>query len=136
MPRKKVDDSLFGTEYQEKRREKLPTLQQYVKLNKTAKDTVSDIDIIWFPGRFKNFTIQTRVLRASVQPANRLFGAIQSRIDEILTYDSGISLTITGVKPISFVLNRNEIVGEWERLGESGIKFKPLNEELDDIAPF
>lgn len=128
MPRKKIDDSLFGVEYQEDKREKLPTLQQYVKLNQDAKGSISAIDIIWFPGKFKNYTLQTEVLRASVQPANRLFGAIQSRIDEILTYDSGIDLRITATKPISFVLSRNEILGEWERLGDAGLKFKPFEE--------
>lgn len=133
MVKKKPVDDLFDVDYQEDKREKLPTLQQYVKLNATAENTVSDVDIIWYPGKFRNFTIQTGILRASVQPANRLFNPLKSRIDEILTYDSGISLTITQRKPISFRLSRNEIIGRWEAIGDAGVKFVPADEEgLDD----
>lgn len=134
VAKKKQDVTLFDIEYQGDKREKLPTLQQYVKLNKSSKDSVSNVDVIWFPGRFRNFTIQTDVLRASIQPTNRLFSALESKLDEILTFDKGISLRITATKPISFVLSRNEIVGRWERIGDAGIKFFGPN--LDDEDDF
>jgi len=122
MPTKK--ESLFDVSGKEPPKPKAPTLRQFLKENKDAKyPIVSSIDIIWFPGQWDNYSIETGKFRCSIGANHPLYKLLDRDVITITTgSDTGIALSVEDEDgTIRFCETTN--YGKWERIGNAGVRF-------------
>lgn len=133
MPRNK-QLSLFGTEVDISVPRKKPTLAQYLKEVPTDdKDIESTVRIIWLPGEWKNYTLETDLFRVSIRQEHQFYSLLESQIDEFTKGNQTFRVVVTKRKPISLRLDiDSELTGEWFFIGESiGLKFTADSEDDD-----
>lgn len=118
-------DGLFNTESQDVKPEKLPTLAQFLKRTKETKSKIqSRVTLIWLPGKFNNFTLQTEYYRVIISPKHPLYGhlrAFNNAGNE--SNDIGFDIAITDWTKGSYMLVPNERNGNWTEIGESGLRW-------------
>ena len=123
MPTKK--ESLFDVAGKEPAKPKLPTLRQFLKEEKNAKfPIVATVTLIWFPGNWDNYSIETNKFRASIAPNHPLYKLLDRDVIAITeASDTGIALSVEDRDgTIRFCETTN--YGKWERVGNSGVRFK------------
>lgn len=67
---------IFDTDYEAPKREKVPTLGQFLKtLPKKTKvlEQIFTVEWIWLPGKFNNVTLQTHAFRLILNDSHPLF---------------------------------------------------------------
>lgn len=123
MPTKK--QSVFDVVGKEPAKAKLPTLRQYIKENPDAKySLLSRIELIWFPGTWDNYSIETSILRCSIGTNHPLYKPLDESIIAITEKsDTGIILSVED-KEGTIRLCESNVYGKWERIGNAGIRFK------------
>lgn len=118
-------DGLFNTNTQDVKPEKLPTLSQYIKRTaKTKRKSTQRVLLIWLPGKFDNFTLQTELCRVIISPKHPLYGhlrAFNSAGNE--SNEIGFNLEITDFDKASYMLVPHDRDGSWTAIGESGIRW-------------
>lgn len=124
MPTKKP--SLFGSTFSEPPKEKKPTLLQYLKTTKDVKFPFhSRIDLIWLPGTFNNFTLETELFRCSVTDRNPLYSILNgSGWGTVIDSETALLLCVmdsTGV----YTLEESTFYGKYKSIGNLGVKFEP-----------
>jgi hypothetical protein len=138
MPRKKQEDWL-SEDYSAKD-EKLPTIRQYLKeLPSDAQDIKSTVRIIWLPGRWDNFTLQTDHFRVVVSRQHKLYSQLRDNVDDFTKGTHTLDLLITDRAKVSYRLSlNNEERGEWFFIGgDAGLKFTANSDDSGDAdAPF
>lgn len=121
---------LFDKEYVDTPPEKLPTLRQLIKTlpsNSKKLEQILTVDIIWLPGKFDNFTLQTHLFRYGVNEKNPLYADLY----EVLKNEKGfnsvgcLGIRVCNREPITIKLQpKKSIKGTWEELGKTGLRFK------------
>lgn len=136
MPRKK-QTSMFDTDFELEGEKKLPTLRQYLKeLPKDAELPSSPCRIVWFPGEWKNYTIQTELFRVSIKESHHLYNSLQDELDEFTKGSRNFAVVVTDRAKVSFRLTVNEERGEWFFISDLGIKFERDDNAIDDADAF
>lgn len=121
--------SLFDQDYEAPKRERVPTLNQYLKtLGKKTKvlDQVFQVEIVWMPGKFNNLTLQTHAFRLILNEDHVLFTSLQETFaDNQLRKELGsFGISITDRETKSFKLEQQPTKqGQWSTLGETAWKF-------------
>lgn len=123
MPPKKP--SIFNVTSEEPKKQKLPTLRQWLKEQK-ADDfkQFHQIRVIWLPGQWKNFTLETTCFRAQVTEYNPLYAALSSDLDSFTREGGDILLRIVDRQRLTFSLLPGEGDGEWFFIGDSGLRYE------------
>ena len=118
-------DGMFNTETQDVKPEKLPTIAQFVKrVKQTKRNTTQPVDIIWLPGKFENFTLQTELCRVIIAPKHPLFGHIKAFNNAgNESTEIPFALEITDWNKASYMLVPIERVGSWTELGSTGLRW-------------
>jgi hypothetical protein len=119
---------MFDTEYEVPKPPSLPTYRQFVKtLSKGAVGkTAFNVEFIWVPGKFQNFTLQTHAFRLSIPEASPLFASLEQFTNDILVGSECKRFDVFVLPgdnhPFKFSLNPKKL-GRWEKAGTSGYKF-------------
>lgn len=126
MPTKTT--SLFDTEFSEPPKEKKPTLLQYLKTLKDAKyPLVFRIEIVWFPGKFDNYTLETTDFRCQVSPSNPLYKVLD-KIGYKTFKDSSSAILLNVVDETARIsLGESNYYGSYTDISTLGVKFKPTD---------
>lgn len=118
-------DGLFNTESQDVKPEKLPTLGQYLKRTKQTKGKMRQrVELIWLPGKFDNFTLQTGEYRLIISPKHPLYGhlrAFNNAGNE--STEIGFDIELTDWQKASYMLVPNGRNGSWTEIGTSGLRW-------------
>jgi hypothetical protein len=126
MPKAKKQ-SMFDVEVTSTPREKLPTIRQFVKgLPNDVENHKSRVCLIWLPGQWRNYTLQTNDYRAIVDEKNTLFDLLASELNDFTKGDKTFTIEITKRKPLAYSLREcTEVSGEWFFIGEgAGLRFE------------
>lgn len=117
-------DGLFGVSTQDVRPEKLPTFAQFLKSNKQPRTLPSyPITLVWIPGKFDNFTLQTPLFRVIATSKNALYPQLSRFFGDKDSAEIGISLRITDWESSEYLLERSKAKGMWQELGTSGYRW-------------
>lgn len=122
MPTKK--ESLFDVSGKEPPKPKAPTLRQFLKEKTDDKyPIISPVMLIWFPGQWDNYSIETREFRCSIGAGHPLYKLLDRDVIAITTgSDTGIALSVEDADgTIRFCETTN--FGKWERIGNAGVRF-------------
>lgn len=116
--------ALQGQECESAKIEKLPTLRQFLKLKGKQKlPNRFTVFLIWLPGKFPNYTLQTEAFRFQIVKDSPLFPILKSAIDEMMDEEKTIALEITDRETAKVKIHASNEKGAWESLGETGLKF-------------
>jgi hypothetical protein len=124
MASKKQNDWL-NEEYSAKQ-EKKPTLRQYLKeLPKDVRDIKSTVRVIWLPGRWDNYTLETDDFRIIVNQRSKLYAALRNRVDDFTKGSETLDVHVTDRATISYRISTNpEESGEWFFIADgAGLRF-------------
>ena len=122
MPTKKP--TLFEVSGNDAPKEKKPTLRQFIKENSDIPyPYLSGIEIIWFPGQWDNFSIETSAFRASIAPTHGLYKIVDTSIVRILTEtNTKLLLAIENTSgELRFV--ESNVYGTYKPIGNAGFRF-------------
>lgn len=120
----------FG-HYEVDRPEKLPTFLQYLKACAKGVEnrTKFGVEIVWLPGKFQNVTCQTNSFRYIVSESHPLYSELLEyfKNDDVLSGAKQLSIVITSVKDATIAITEStKVNGNWEALGKTAYKFKPV----------
>jgi hypothetical protein len=116
--------SIFGVEAKDVKREKLPTISQYLKRTKKPKSKVARVvDIVWTPGKFDNFTLQTDLFRVIISSKHPFYRGLQEFFADSSTAETPIGVEITNWDDGSYMLYEPKENGMWQELGNSGYRW-------------
>lgn len=119
-----MDSRLFEYEENPTASEKLPTLKQF--LAKKGKGKLREmywVRVIWKPGKWDNFTLETEAFRVRLQPTSGLYGLLKENLDAMIDSDQAIGIKIMdtdgriGMRP-------DPSKGTWVPLGDNGYRFE------------
>jgi hypothetical protein len=118
--------SLFGIEANDVKPEKLPTLGQYLKRNKEPKSKpLHTVRLVWIPGKFDNFTLQTDVYRIIVNPKHPFYQLLSQFFGDPSTAEIPIAIRITDWAKGSYQLEEPKREnGVWGEIGTSGYRWR------------
>lgn len=117
--------SLIGIDTSNAVPEKKPTLRQFLKLVGQKKlPKIFPVFVIWTPGAFNSFTIETEKFRILVPSGNAVYNQLQAEIEELTLSDSTIAIEILDRKKNSWTFAECKEPGSWTELGSSGYRFE------------
>lgn len=115
---------LFGVEARDAKPEKLPTISQYLKRTKEPKSKpLSLVTLVWLPGKFDNFTLNTNLYRVIISPKHPFYGLLRDFFADSSTAETPIAIRITDWKLGSYQLEEPKSVGMWQELSTSGYRW-------------
>jgi hypothetical protein len=122
MPTKKP--SLFEVSGSEPPREKKPTLYQFLKENNDISfPYLSGVEVIWFPGQWDNFSIETSVYRCSIAPTHGLYKIVDTSIVRILESTDTKLLLVIEDSSGCVRFSESNVYGKYQRIGNAGFRF-------------
>lgn len=123
MPGKQL--SLFDVEGKEPPKEKAPTLRQYLKEQKDAKYPISStIRLVWFPGNWDNYSLETDSFRVSIGPKHPLYAVLDKLvIKAFCESQTAIHVVITD-EDGTIRFGESTLYGAYTRIGSAGIRFE------------
>lgn len=123
MPKRKVD--MFEVVADEGERVKLPTLRQWLKEQPQDDfNAYHQVRLIWLPGNWPNYTLETSAFRAIVTDRNPLYAALRDGLDSFTTTQRALGLRIVDPKRVTFSLLDFETPGDWFFIGGvSGLRW-------------
>lgn len=126
MPKQSV--SIFDTEYKEPPKAKLPTLLQFIKTLPTdAYPLVRRINVMWFPGSYDNYTLETPDFRCQVSTTHPLYPLLDD-VGYKIFIGSGSAILINVVDSSGTIsLLESNVYGKYSNIGSIGIKFIPTD---------
>lgn len=106
-----------------------PTFLQYVKtIGKGVEGkTKFQVDIVWFPGKFDNVTLQTHAFRYQCDPNHPLYTEMQEYIKNAVSTGvcPRLDIVVDSIEDRTIDLTENpKIKGTWEKLGSNAYKYK------------
>lgn len=116
---------LFGTEAQNVKPEKLPTISQFIKRTKEPKSKpLNKVELVWIPRKFNNFTLQTSQYRVIVSSKHPFYGLLRDFFADSNTAETPIGIRITDWQKGSYMLEQPaKTYGLWRELGSSGYRW-------------
>lgn len=122
-------NSIFGKESSDVKPPKLPTISQFVKKTKQPRSKpLNVVEIIWIPGQFDNYTLQTKLYRVIIVPNHPFYEALGDIFRDEGIYAPVISIRITDWDKPSYMLEESK--GDkrgYEPLSTLGYKLKRSN---------
>lgn len=117
--------TIFGVKTTDAKREKLPTIRQFVKQTKKSQYKSDGIvELVWTPGKFRNFTLQTDSFRILISENHEFFGGFRDIFGAISANTCGIRVELSDWKTATYTLHElSEDDGYWEPIGDSGFKY-------------
>lgn len=101
--------NIFGVETNDVKPPKLPTIAQYVKQNKEPKSKPLDtIQIVWIPGKFDNFTLQTGKYRIIITPNHPFYKSLGDIFRDEGIHAPVMATRITDWKLASYMLEESK----------------------------
>ena len=119
---------MFG-KYSKEEAIKLPTFSKYLQENAGTKKLSQSftIEVIWLPGKYPNFTLQTHAFRLSVSNKHPLYKGIEDYVAWI-PKDEAIfvpKIKITNAETGEYeVIQCTKIKGVWQRIGSVGFRLE------------
>ena len=117
--------SIFGVKASDAKREKLPTIRQFCK--STAKSKYKSdgiVELVWLPGNFDNFTIQTDRFRILITKNHPFYQPLLDFFDGVNDRSCGFRVEISDWKSAEYIFHElSEGNGAWETIGESGYRW-------------
>lgn len=121
---------MFG-KYQADTPKPLPSFTSYLKEHESSKVLSQHfgIEIIWVPGKFPNYTLQTHAFRLSISKNHPLFTALNDFMldvgDDLVT--KRFDIVVTDAESKEFELRENvKKKVQWKWLGRTGFKATEL----------
>lgn len=126
MPTKKP--GLFDVAGKEPAKPKAPTLRQYTKEHPNAEYPIySRVNVIWFPGNWDNYSIETPEFRCSIAPNHPIYSVLDNSIVRILTdTETALLVELTDSEGTIRFCESN-VYGKYTRIGNAGYKFQPTD---------
>jgi hypothetical protein len=116
--------SIFGVQTTDAKPEKKPTIAQFIKQTKRPKNNVrSVVNVVWLPGKFDNFTLQTDRFRVIITPKHVFYGGLQEFFANSSTAETPIGIEITDWDKGAYMLYEPKERGMWQELGDSGYRW-------------
>jgi len=122
MPSKQL--SLFDVEGKEPSKPKKPTLRQFIKEQTDAKYPLSStIRLVWFPGNWDNYSLETDSFRVSIGVSHPLYAVLDKLvIKSFCESQTAIHVVVKdGDGTIGF--GESTLYGAYVRVGNAGLKF-------------
>lgn len=116
--------TMFDVEGKEPAKEKKPTLSQWLKEHATKIEYphYSTVELIWFPGKWSNYSFQTTDFRVSISERNPLYTPVDKGIMRFR--DEGVGLLIRVIDRDGAIgLAQSTVYGTWETIGNAGLRF-------------
>lgn len=124
MPTKK--DSLFDTVYEEPPKDKKPTVLQYIKSTKDIEyPLLQRIELVWFPGKFDNYTLETPLFRCQVSSRNPLYTLLEKIGFKVFKESESAILVSIVDERAGIQLAESNVYGKYFDIGNIGLKFQP-----------
>lgn len=102
-------DNIIGVETKDVKPPKLPTIAQFVKQTKKPSSNPSlVIEIIWIPGKFDNYTLQTGKFRAIITPNHPFYKALGDIFRDQGIHAPPLKLRITDWETASYMLEESK----------------------------
>lgn len=122
MPAKKP--TLFEVSGNDAPKGKKPTLRQFLKENADLSfPYLSGIEIVWFPGQWDNFSLETSTFRASIAPSHGLYEVVDTSIVRVLeSTDTKLLLAIED-RTGQLRFNESNVYGKYQRISNVGFRF-------------
>lgn len=123
MPAKQL--SLFDVDGKEPPKEKKPTLRQYLKETKDAKYPIcSTIRVVWFPGNWDNYSIESDTFRVSISPKHPLYAVLDKLV--VKSFCESQTAILVCVKDSDGTVGfcESTLYGAYTRIGGVGIRFE------------
>lgn len=117
--------SIFGVKTTDAKREKLPTIRQFVKQTTRSKyKSDGVVELVWIPGKFRNFTLQTDSFRILVSEKHEFFEGLGEIFRGSDVNACGIRVEVSDWKGAAYTLHELlEDDGYWEPIGDSGYRY-------------
>ena len=129
MPAKKPVE-LFGVDFKDEPAQKVPTYNQFLK--RVGRENATGlylVNLIWLPGQFDNFTLQTDEFRLIVRSGTKLYAALSNRLDEWSKGNASMSIDIPEGGNGMYRFVETQDAGEWFFVGDgSGLRYTARNE--------
>lgn len=126
MPTKKP--TLFDETFDEPVKEKRPTLLQYIKSTKDIEyPLLSRIELVWFPGKFNNYTLETPLFRCQVSDKNPLYTLLEKMGYKVFKDSESAILLRVMDERARIQLAESNVYGKYSDIGNIGIKFQPTD---------
>lgn len=123
MPTKK--QSIFQVSGKEPPKEKLPTLKQFIKENPDVSyPQTLVVNLIWFPGQWNNYSIDTNKLRISIGENHPLYSLLDRDVIAITEGSDTALLIVVEDKEGTIRFSESTTYGKWKRIGNAGIRFE------------
>ena len=122
MPTKKP--GFFEVEGKEPPKPKKPTLYQFIKeLKDDDFPKLSRVELLWFPGRWDNYSIETSVYRASITGNHPLYPMLEG--NAVKVFESTDTAILLGIRERDGTLffGESNFFGKYERIGNLGYRF-------------
>lgn len=123
MPRKQAVDP-FEVSGKAPERPKKPTFKQFIKElpdNETTQ-LLYRIEVIWLPGQWDNYSVETDCFRYSVAKNHPLYQPIDENVIKWLDRDNGILFRVDDWKEGIVGLSESQDFTRWERIGNAGVR--------------
>jgi hypothetical protein len=104
---------------------KTPTLNQFLrKLGKKKMPDKNLVFLIWTPGEFDNFTLETELFRVIIRRGHELYHALDDFTSDPETANVPLAITVTDRAKGEFSIVGSEEQGAWTEVGANGYKWK------------
>lgn len=107
----------------------LPTWLQFLKASgKKSLPKRFLVSLIWKPGKWDNFTLQTEKFRLRIPADNAYFKELQANLETLCDKDIALFIAISDRDEGTYTLETKEDEpGHWDFIGENGVKWQPPN---------
>jgi len=121
--------SIFGVKTSDSKREKKPTLKQFLKTTAKSKYRSDGVvEIVWLPGQFKNITLQTDSFRVLISETHVFYEPLKKILGNIGENTNGFRVEISDWKSGEYILHElSDDEGHWEHVGDKGLRFVAAN---------
>lgn len=117
--------ALFNSQGHSDRAEKLPTLRQYLRTSgKKQLPKCFLVRLVWFPGQWSNYTLQTEHFRLRVPDKHPLFPALREFVGDSDSSEIPIGIEVTDREKCEFTLTRPKEKGAWTFIGDQGMRWQ------------
>ena len=117
--------SAFGKTTTTSSTERKPTLNQWLrKLGKTKMAQQYLVMLIWTPGEFDNFTLETEKFRVILRNGHELYSALDAFTSDSATAEQGLAIVVDERRDGKFSIVESDEPGGWEEVGANGQKWK------------
>lgn len=123
MPNKQL--SLFDVEGKEPPKEKKPTLRQFLKELKDAKYPIcSTIRVVWFPGNWDNYSVESDTFRVSIGPKHPLYAVLDKLVIKAFCESQTAIHVCVKDSDGTIGFGESSLYGTYTRIGSAGIRFE------------